>query len=147
MISLSVNKPPRDWTDRDIEQAFVQLGTWAFEFRKVETLAPLRDRPATRHAFAVVFGAGDGTATTSRSFDISASDIQTVRQLAKQIQASASGVELDVFLAALAEAGSHAAATERREVREMGSTSHPRSLRRQRQRGSCDLHAGALSRD
>jgi hypothetical protein len=109
MISLSVNKPPRDWTDRDIEQAFVQLGTWAFEFRKVETLAPLRDRPATRHAFAVVFGAGDGTATTSRSFDISASDIQTVRQLAKQIQASASGVELDVFLAALAEAGSHAA--------------------------------------
>jgi hypothetical protein len=109
MISLSVNKPPRDWTDRDIEQAFVQLGTWAFEFRKVETLAPLRDRPATRHAFAVVFGVGDGTATTSRSFDISASDIQTVRQLAKQIQANASGVELDVFLAALAEAGSHAA--------------------------------------
>jgi len=109
MISLSVNKPPRDWTDRDIEQAFVQLGTWAFEFRKVETLAPLRDRPATRHAFAVVFGVGDGTATTSRSFDISTSDIQTVRQLAKQIQASASGVELDVFLAALAEAGSHAA--------------------------------------
>lgn len=109
MISLSVNKPARDWTDRDIEHAFVQLGTWAFEFRKVETLAPLRDRPATRHAFAVVFGAGDGTPTTSRSFDISTSDIQTVRRLAKQIQASALGVNLDVFLAALAEAGSHAA--------------------------------------
>lgn len=109
MISLSVNKPARDWTDRDIEQAFVQLGTWAFEFRKVETLAPLRDRPATRHAFAVLFGAGDGTAATSRSFDISTSDIQTVRHLAKQIEATASGVGLEVFLAALAEAGSHAA--------------------------------------
>lgn len=109
MISLSVNKPAREWTDREIELAFVQLGTWAFEFRKVETLAPLRNRPATRHAFAVVFGVGNGTATTSRSFDISTSDIQVVKQLAQQIQANASGVELDVFLAALAEAGSNAA--------------------------------------
>jgi hypothetical protein len=108
MISLSVNKPARDWTDRDIELAFVQLGTWAFEFRKVETLAPLRDRPATRHAFAVVFGVGDGSEATSRSFDISASDMQKVKQLAKEIQSRANGVELDLFLAALAEAGSRA---------------------------------------
>jgi hypothetical protein len=109
MISLSVNKPARDWTDRDIELAFVQLGTWAFEFRKVETLAPLRDRPATRHAFAVVFGVGDGTPSTSRSFDISTSDVHQVKSLAKQIQAAAKGVGLDVFLAALAEAGSNEA--------------------------------------
>jgi hypothetical protein len=114
MISLSVNKPARDWTDRDIELAYVQLGTWAFEFRKVETLAPLRDRPATRHAFAVVFGAGDGHPATSRSFDIASTDLQTVRRLAKQISASASGVGLHLFLAALAEAGSHAAQQDRR---------------------------------
>jgi hypothetical protein len=108
MISLAVNKPTRDWTDRDIEQAFIQLGTWAFDFRKVETLAPFRDRPATRHAFAVVFGAGDGNSATSRSFDISTSDIKKAKQLAKRFQESAGDVDLEVFLAALAEAGSHA---------------------------------------
>jgi hypothetical protein len=109
LVSLAVNKPARDWTDRDIELAFVQLGTWAFEFRKVETLAPLRDRPATRHAFAVVFGPGDGNAATSRSFDIASSDIHTVKRLADEFRSRSDGVELDVFLAALAEAGAQAA--------------------------------------
>ena len=109
LVSLAVNKPARDWTDRDIELAFVQLGTWAFEFRKVETLAPLRDRPATRHAFAVVFGSGDGNAATSRSFDIASSDIHTVKRLANEFRSKSDGIELDVFLAALAEAGAQAA--------------------------------------
>jgi hypothetical protein len=114
LVSLAVNKPARDWTDRDIELAFVQLGTWAFEFRKVETLAPLRDRPATRHAFAVLFGPGDGCATTSRSFDIASSDIHTVKRLADEFRSKSDGVELDVFLAALAEAGAQAARREGR---------------------------------
>jgi hypothetical protein len=109
LVSLAVNKPVRDWTDRDIELAFVQLGTWAFEFRKVETFAPLRDRPATRRAFAVVFGLGDGNATTSRSFDIASSDIHTVKRLADEIRSKSDGIVLDVFLAALAEAGAQAA--------------------------------------
>jgi hypothetical protein len=114
LVSLAVNKPSRDWTDRDIELAFVQLGTWAFEFRKVETMAPLRDRPATRHAFAVVFGPGDGGAATARSFDIASSDIHTVKRLAEEFRSRSNGVELDVFLAALAEAGAQAARREGR---------------------------------
>ena len=114
LVSLAVNKPSRDWTDRDIELAFVQLGTWAFEFRKVETMAPLRDRPATRHAFAVVFGPGDGGAATARSFDIASSDIHTVKRLAEEFRSRSNGVELDVFLAALAEAGAQAARREER---------------------------------
>jgi len=114
LVSLAVNKPSRDWTDRDVELAFVQLGSWAFEFRKVETMAPLRDRPATRHAFAVVFGPGDGIAATSRSFDISSSDIHTVKRLADEFRLRSDGVELDVFLAALAEAGAQAARRDER---------------------------------
>jgi hypothetical protein len=114
LVSLAVNKPSRDWTDRDIELAFVQLGTWAFEFRKVETMAPLRDRPATRHAFAVVFGPGDGSEATARSFDIASSDIHTVKRLAEAFRSHSDGVGLDVFLAALAEAGAQAARREER---------------------------------
>lgn len=114
LVSLAVNKPSRDWTDRDIELAFVQLGTWAFEFRKVETMAPLRDRPATRHAFAVVFGPGDGSVATARSFDIASSDLRTVKRLADEFRSRSDGVELEVFLAALAEAGAQAARREGR---------------------------------
>jgi len=113
LISLAVNKPARDWTDRDIELAFVQLGTWAFEFRKVETLAPLRDRPATRHAFAVLFGPGEGKSATSLSFDIAASDLPLVKRLAAEIRSKSKDIHLDVFLAALAEAGSQVAHREK----------------------------------
>lgn len=105
IISLAVNKPSRDWTDRDIELALVQLGTWAFEFRKVEVLAALRDRPPTRRAFAVVFGPADDIPTTLQTIDISAADVPQVNRLAAEIVARASEFDDDIFFAALAEAG------------------------------------------
>lgn len=109
IISLAVNKPSRNWTDRDIELALVQLGTWAFEFRKVEVLAALRDRPPTRRAFAVVFGPAEDIPTTLRSIDISSSDVPLVNRLAAEFAARATEVDADVFLAALAEAGARIA--------------------------------------
>jgi hypothetical protein len=105
LISLAVSKPERDWTDRDIELAYIQLGTWAMEFRRVETLASLRNRPANRRSFAVVFGPGSGRAAVSGSYDVSVSDSDLVSSIAKEILSHQSKVKLDIFLAALAEAG------------------------------------------
>jgi hypothetical protein len=105
LISLAVNRPEREWTDRDIQLAFIQLGTWAMEFRKVETLASLRDRPATRRAFAVVFGLGDGKLAVSQTFDISVSDLSKVKRLADDLLTRSGEVHREIFLAALAEAG------------------------------------------
>jgi hypothetical protein len=112
IISLAVNKPSRDWTDRDIELALIQLGTWAFEFRKVEILAALRDRQPTRRAFAVVFGPSEDIPATVRSIDISSTDIPLVNRIAEDIAAKADDVDADVFLAALAEAGARVARRE-----------------------------------
>lgn len=115
LISLAVSKPSRDWTDRDVELALMQLGTWAYESRKVEILAPLRGRPATRRAFAVVFGPAEDKATTVRSMDIASNDIPLVNKLAAEIAERAKDVDLDIFFAALAEAGAQLARSNERE--------------------------------
>lgn len=105
IVSLAVNKPERDWVDRDIEFAYIQLGSWAMEFRRVEMMAPLRSRPATRRSFAVVFGPGSGRGAVSESFDISVADSDLVTELAERILSHRTKVKNAIFLAALAEAG------------------------------------------
>lgn len=107
LISLAVSKPPREWTDRDIEAAIMQLGAWCVAFRQAETLATLRNRPATRHALAVVFGPADGNRTISRIVEIPAQRRDEVAELANQLLESQKNGHIDdqLFLAALAEAG------------------------------------------
>jgi hypothetical protein len=104
LLSLAVNKPATNWVDRDIDAALVQLATWAIDFRKTETMAPLRGRPSTRRVIGVVFGASHGL-DASASIDIAESDVPAVDRLVKQILAKAQGERPEVILAALAEAG------------------------------------------
>jgi hypothetical protein len=106
LISLAVNKPSREWTDRDIEAAVLQLGEWSLAFRRVEALAPLRNRPASRHALAVVFGTADGKGTVSRVIEVSSAERIKVTQLAQEILAArVRTISREVYLAAVAEAG------------------------------------------
>jgi hypothetical protein len=107
VIGLAVQKPPRDWTDREVDSAVLQLGAWALEFRRSETLASLRDRPPTRRAIGVVFGAGKGGKTVSDLFDVGETDLPEIDDLAKRIlaQLNTGRVKREVVLAALAEAG------------------------------------------
>jgi len=104
LISLAVSKPAANWVDRDIDAALLQLATWSLEFRKAETMAPLRGRPSTRRVIGVVFGAGCGQ-DASDSVDVSESDIPAVDQLVKQLLATVQRERRNVVLAALAEAG------------------------------------------
>ncbi len=104
LISLASNKPPAQWVDRDIDGALLQLGTWAHEFRRAETLAPLRGRPSTRRAIGVVFGASMGR-EASASVDIDEREAAVVSRLAAQLVADLRTQRAEVALAALAEAG------------------------------------------
>jgi hypothetical protein len=104
LISLAVDKPPAQWVDRDIDSAIVKLANWAVDFRKAETMAPLRGRPTTRRVIGVVFGASHGQ-DVAGTVDISDADTPAVDRLVKEFLAYSQGERREVILAALAEAG------------------------------------------
>lgn len=104
LISLAVDKPQAVWVDRDVDAAMAKLAEWSVEFRKAETMAPLRGRPSMRRVIGVVFGASHGQDATG-FVDISDSDTSAVDRLVKQFLADAQGERTEVILAALAEAG------------------------------------------
>lgn len=115
LISLAANKPPAQWVDRDIDGALLQLGAWAHDFRRAETLAPLRGRPSTRRAIGVVFGAGMGR-DASASVDIDERDAGVVTRLAAQLVADLQEQRRELALAALAEAGALLLRTPSKEI-------------------------------
>lgn len=104
LISLAIDKPQAAWVDRDIDSAMAKLAEWAVDFRKAETMAPLRGRPSTRRLIGVVFGASNGQDATG-FVDIADTDMPAVDRLVKQFLAEAHGESKEVILAALAEAG------------------------------------------
>jgi hypothetical protein len=104
LVSLATHKPPAQFVDRDVDFAMMQLASWAHDFRRAETIAPLRGRPSTRRAIGIVFGGGMGL-EASISIDIDSKDSTTVSQLATKIIADLLPQSHEVALAALAEAG------------------------------------------
>lgn len=104
LISLAIDKPPAQWVDRDIDTAMLKLASWAVDFRKAETMAPLRGRPSTRRVIGVVFGSSHGQ-DAAGFVDISDTDTPAVDRLVKQFLADSHGERREIILAALAEAG------------------------------------------
>lgn len=105
LVSLAVSKPPGEFNDQDMDLATMQLARWAFDFRRTEALATVQGRPANRRALAVVFGGQD---TRSATLDVAETDAEQIRQVRDDLlaRARAGTIKSDVFLAALAEAGS-----------------------------------------
>lgn len=62
----------------------MQVGSWSLEFRRAETMAPLRGRPATRRVIGVVLVPGSGHDATG-SVDVSESDKPAIHQLVKEL--------------------------------------------------------------
>jgi hypothetical protein len=115
LVSLAVSKPPREFNDHDIDLATMQLARWAFDFRRVEAMASVQGRPANRRAFAVVFA---GRNTRSATLDVAETDAAQIRQLRDDLldRVRIGNIKSDVFLAALAEAGSVMIETRAHEV-------------------------------
>lgn len=107
ILSLAANKPPRDWNDRDIDHALLDIAQAALRFRQAEAFASVKGRTPTSEAFAVVIGAGAQTRTVSRSFSIPDRHRDAVESLAEKLAATlmAEGHSTEILLAALAKAG------------------------------------------
>ncbi len=103
LLMLAIGKPERDWTDHDINAGEIQLISWAFEFRRLESLARVQGRPTTRHAIGVVFGTND---TITGTFDVASSDGDLINRLAEEFVQKIKGeITYEVALAALVQAG------------------------------------------
>jgi hypothetical protein len=107
ILSLAANKPPRDWNDRDIDHALLDIAQAALRFRQAEAFASVKGREPTTEAFAVVIGAGAQTRTVSRSFSIPDRHREAVESMAEKLAVTlmAEGHCTEILLAALAKAG------------------------------------------
>ena len=106
LASMSVNKPPRDWIDPDIDRAMVELAELAQKFLRAEAFAHVKGRKDKRHAMAVVIGIGGRPTPAHDEFDITDPEREEVNALIDQIDTvlKHSGEKRrNVILAALAE--------------------------------------------
>ncbi|MEB0114274.1 ATP-binding protein [Variovorax sp. RTB1] len=120
ILSLAANKPPRDWNDRDIDAAMLDIAKSALSFRQAEAFVSVRGRQPTSEAFAVVIGAGADTKTVAREFSIPDRHRKTVEEMASKLVADMEkqGHGIDVLLAVLAKAGMRLAAADAADTKE-----------------------------
>ncbi|MDA8120170.1 MAG: ATP-binding protein, partial [Gammaproteobacteria bacterium] len=107
LLSLAADKPPRDWVDRHIDAAVLELSQFARRFREVEAFVSVQGRKARSEAIAVVIGAGADTKTISRTFAISERHRKAVDDKAEELASMLQnqGLSTDVLLAILAKTG------------------------------------------
>lgn len=126
IAGLVIHKPARDWSDMEPSQATFELAEHSLRFRQAEVLARVRDRPPMQHAVAVVFGTGETGRAVMKSFEVATSDLDGINELAGRIieLAKDSGLEREVLLAAVAEAGLRAV----EEEEGVGAMPEPKAL-------------------
>lgn len=108
IASLATNKPPRDWVDRDIDHAQIEVAALGREFVKAEGLAHVKGRSDRRHAMALVFGDPRRPSPVTPQIDVTIHQHEEVTNLVGAIRAvlEEKRVDRDIALAALAELGS-----------------------------------------
>ena len=107
ILTMAAERPPRDWVDRHIDAAVLELAKFARRFRESEAFAAVQGRKAHSEAIAIVIGAGSNTKTISRSFSISERHRKTVDAKADELASMLKGQQLgtDILLAILAQVG------------------------------------------
>ena len=106
LASLAANKPTRDWIDRDVDAAKVELAALSQEFLRAEGLAHVKGRRGRRVRIAVFVSEPGSPAVTTQEVSVSDRERVLARELADDIRArlQVANVSRPVLLAALAEA-------------------------------------------
>lgn len=122
IASLAINRPPRDWMDRDPDQAALALADFALKFRRAEALARVKGRRPMCEAMALVIGAGEAGREVIEEFEVADRDRPQVAALAQALAKvlAQSGANRSVVLAALAKTGLHTLAHIDPDLRKVG---------------------------
>jgi hypothetical protein len=107
IASLAAGKPTRDWVDRDVDHARVELAALAQQFVKAEGFAHVKGREDRRVNLAIYTSDWRKDAPVKAEFDIRTSDERQVYCLVNEIRAlfRRQKVDRDLALAVIAELG------------------------------------------
>ncbi|RFP86249.1 ATP-binding protein [Rhodobacteraceae bacterium 63075] len=109
LASLAANKPPRDWTDPDLDRAAVELTDLAQKFIRAENFARVKGRVDKRHAMAVVVGVNGRPAPVHAEFEVTEGERAGIDEIIARVETA---IDTDdksqrrLVLAALAELSS-----------------------------------------
>jgi hypothetical protein len=108
ILSLAANKPPRDWTDLDIDGAVVAVSELALAFRRAEALVDVQGRGPGREAFSIIVGAAGTSQVITKTFELAGRDKNAVQVAADDLlrHLENSGLKGDLLFATLARMGS-----------------------------------------
>jgi hypothetical protein len=107
IVALAANKPTRDWLDRDVDHARIELASLAQEFVKAEGFAHVKGRKDRRLSLAIYSSDPRKDAPVRAEADISTEENQQVAALAEEILAlfEKRKVSRDLAFAVVAELG------------------------------------------
>jgi hypothetical protein len=107
IASLAANKPARDWVDRDIDAAKMELAALAQQFLRAEGLAHLKGRSDRQTSMAVYISDPSYPAPVSPFIELSDTDRMRAEVLAKEIRQliDRSDVNSEIAIGAIARLG------------------------------------------
>ena len=107
IASLAANKPPRDWTDPDLDEVAIDLAKLSQEFVKTEAYARVKGRKNKRRSIAVIIGMDeDRPIPLQEEFDVAVADKDAIERVQKIVSAALDKADVhehNLILAALAE--------------------------------------------
>lgn len=104
LASLAANRPPRDWVDRDVDAARIELAALAREFLRAEGLAHVQGRGNGRFSLALFMSHPDRDGILAPEVNVDGAELGEARELATSLRALVSdNVSLEVAIAAAAE--------------------------------------------
>jgi len=106
LVSLLLHRPASSWSDRDREQALVEMARMGRRFRELEALAAVRNRRSRTEAVALVIGVDPLIPPLLHSFELTEQEKRKATALAERVlEALGSGLHAEhLQLAALARA-------------------------------------------
>ena len=86
IASLAANKPPRDWSDPDLDSAAIELTDLAQKFIRSENFARVKGRVDKRHAMAVVIGVNGRPTPVHAEFEVTDGDRKGIDEIISRLE-------------------------------------------------------------
>lgn len=104
IASLAANRPPRDWVDRDVDAARVELAALAREFLRAEGFLHVQGRGSQRFGFALLLSDPDRAGLLTPEIAVDREEHQQAKDIAHKLrQIVGDQIGRDIALAAAIE--------------------------------------------